>query len=118
MQLYLAGIILYVVWFLLAIMKVSMQPQNRRFSYRRAFFGTKDWFTNFRNLLLLVSLYMIFIYAPLRVIFLMLILSFAIVLLLAVRNFFSRVANPYVDLALMLSSAVLLAGSIFVTIRL
>lgn len=115
---YIAGIALYVAWFLLAILKISNQPQNRKFSYKKAFFGSKLWFTNLRNLMLLVSLYVIFVFAPLKTVFLMLLLSLAILLLISLRNFFLRIANPYVDLLLALSSTVLLIVLSTLTIKL
>ncbi len=115
---YIAGIALYVAWFLLAILKISNQPQNRKFSYKKAFFGSKLWFTNLRNLMLLASLYLIFVFAPLKTVFLLLLLSLAILLLLSLRNFFLRIANPYVDLLIVLSSAVLLTVLSTLTLKL
>ena len=115
---YIAGIALYVAWFLLAILKISNQPQNRKLSYKKAFFGSKLWFTNLRNLMLLASLYLIFVFAPLKTVFLLLLLSLAILLLLSLRNFFLRIANPYVDLLIVLSSAVLLIVLSTLTLKL
>lgn len=115
---YIAGIALYVAWFLLAILKISNQPQNRKFSYKMAFFGSKLWFTNLRNLMLLASLYLIFVFAPLKTVFLLLLLSLTILLLLSLRNFFLRIANPYVDLLLVLSSAGLLIVLSTLTLKL
>lgn len=58
--------------------------------------------------MLLSSLYLIFVFAPLKTVFLLLLLSLAILLLLSLRNFFLCIANPYVDLLIVMSSAVLL----------
>lgn len=102
---------------LLAILKISNQPQNRKFSYKKAFFGSKLWFTNLRNLMLLASLYLIFVFAPLKTVFLLLLLSLAILLAFA-QKLFSRIANPYVDLLIVLSSAVLLIVLSTLTLKL
>jgi hypothetical protein len=67
--------------------------------------------------MLLASLYLIFVFAPLKTVFLLL-LSLAILLLLSLRNFFSRIANPYVDLLIVLSSAVLLIVLSTLTLKL
>lgn len=68
--------------------------------------------------MLLASLYLIFVFAPLKTVFLLLLLSLAILLLLSLRNFFSRIANPYVDLLIVLSSAVLLIVLSTLTLKL
>lgn len=68
--------------------------------------------------MLLVSLYLIFVFAPLKTVFLLLLLSLAILLLLSLRNFFYRIANPYVDLLIVLSSAVLLIVLSTLTLKL
>lgn len=68
--------------------------------------------------MLLASLYLIFVFAPLKTVFLLLLLSLAILLLLSLRNFFSLIANPYVDLLIVLSSAVLLIVLSTLTLKL
>lgn len=68
--------------------------------------------------MLLASLYLIFVFAPLKTVFLLLLLSLAILLLLSLRNFFLRIANPYVDLLIVLSSAVLLIVLSTLTLKL
>lgn len=68
--------------------------------------------------MLLASLYLIFVFAPLKTVFLLLLLSLAILLLLSLRNFFLRIANPYVDLLIVLSSAVILIVLSTLTLKL
>lgn len=63
------GISLYIFWLLLGILKFSSLPHNRSFSYQQAFFGTLYWYKNFRNLLLLCALMVLFIFAPLKLIY-------------------------------------------------
>lgn len=94
------GISLYIFWLLLVIVKFSALPRDRSFSYQQTFFGTLLWYKNFRNLLLLCSLFTLFIFAPLKVIYLLFLISSVLIFFMAARNFRYLIANPWVSLAL------------------
>ncbi|SEM65797.1 hypothetical protein SAMN05216431_10653 [Ligilactobacillus sp. WC1T17] len=101
------GLTLYIAWLLLALLNLIRQPQNRKFSYQQAFFGRRLWYLNIRNYLLLIALYLLAIWAPLKLVFLLSILTAVFLFGLSLRNFFKRIANPYADIFLIILSIIL-----------
>ena len=102
------GITLYVLWVISVFIKFNILPQNRKFSYRSAFFGTIIWYKNWRNLLLLCALFLIDLFSPLKGIFLLGLLSSLIFCLLCAKNFLNKIGK--VPISLGLTSLFLIAG--------
>lgn len=84
------GIILYVFWLVLLLLKYHQYSAEKPFIFKKVFFGNIIWYKNFRNLLLLVSLFLICIYTPLKWIYLLGTITMVISLALAAINFFAR----------------------------
>ena len=84
------GIILYVFWLVLLLLKYHQYSAEKPFISKKVFFGNIIWYKNFRNLLLLVSLFLICIYTPLKWIYLLGTITMVISLALAAINFFAR----------------------------
>lgn len=100
--LYLSGIGLYVLWVLAVLMKFSILPKNRSFSYRSAFFGTIAWYKNWRNWLLIMALFLLELFAPLKSIFLLICLTGFLFSFLCGNNFRLKIGNPWLGLGLIL----------------
>lgn len=94
------GISLYTFWLLLVILKFNSLPRNRKFSYRQAFFGTVYWYKNFRDLLLLCSLMVLFIFSPLKLIYFLFLITACLIFILAIHNFRLRIGNAWTSLFL------------------
>lgn len=85
------GIFLFIVWLLLTTNKFLHLVRQRNFSYKRAFFGQIYWYRNFRNWLLIISLALVEIFASIKTIFLLLLISSLVFLILCLRNLKYRV---------------------------
>lgn len=107
----LIGISLYIFWLLLVVLKFSTLPHNRSFSYQQAFFGTLIWYKNFRNLLLLCSLLVLVIFAPLKMIYLLFFITACLTFLMSMRNFWTRVGNAWIGISLSLVSLLISIGT-------
>lgn len=79
----LTGVVLYLLWLFLLILKYMKLPKDRSFSYRHVFWGRIAWFRNSRTLILLFSLFICELFLPLRGLYF---LFFATGLLLALMS--------------------------------
>lgn len=107
----LIGIALYVLWVLSVLMKFSLLPKNRSFSYRSAFFGTIAWYKNWRNWLLISSLFLLELFAPLKSLFLLSGLTALFFGGLTINNFRLKIGNPWISLCLIIFFLVLACGA-------
>ena len=105
------GISLYIFWLLLVILKFSSLPHNRRFSYQQAFFGTLYWYKNFRNLLLLCALMVLFIFAPLKLIYFLFFITACLIFLMTARNFWFLIGNAWTSIYLCLACILIGIGT-------
>ncbi|MBF0701085.1 hypothetical protein [Ligilactobacillus murinus] len=105
------GISLYIFWLLLVILKFSSLPHDRRFSYQQAFFGTLYWYKNFRNLLLLCALMVLFIFAPLKLIYFLFFITACLIFLMTARNFWFRIGNAWTSIYLCLACILIGIGT-------
>lgn len=92
------GVSLYVFWLLITIFKFESMPKDRYFSYRDAFFGDLVWYRNIRNLLFLTAVIITIVYAPLKIIYLLILISCIILGIVCLYNFWRLVGNPWIDL--------------------
>lgn len=100
------GVALYVFWLLLTMFKFESLPKDRSFSYRDAFFGNIVWYKNLRTLLFVAATVITVVYAPLKIIYLLVLVSSVILGIACIRNFFTFVGNPWVDLGFLIGAII------------
>lgn len=112
------GVTLYVLWMLITMLKFGSLPKNRQFSYKAAILGNIGWYHNLRTLLLIISLGLLVVYAPLKIIYLLITISSILLGFTGIKNFFQRVGEPWTDLGIFLSCTItgILSGIFLVKI--
>lgn len=100
------GVALYVFWLLLTMFKFESMPKDRNLSYRDVFFGNIVWYHNLRTLLFAAAVVITVIYAPLKIIYLLIFISCIILGIVCLRNFFNLVGNPWIDLEFLIGAII------------
>lgn len=100
------GVSLYIFWLLITIFKFESMPKDRYLSYRDVFFGDLVWYTNIRTLIFLAAVIITVIYVPLKIIYLLILISCIILGIVCLRNFFKLVGNPWIDLGFLICSII------------
>lgn len=98
------GIGLFAFWLILVAFKLVSSPRNRSFSYFRSIFGSRLWYKNANILILLIALYLLVFLAPIKTIYLLLIIASFVFCIFAGYNFYSHVGNPWSGLLITLCS--------------
>lgn len=100
------GVALYVFWLLLTMFKFESMPKDRNLSYRDVFFGNIVWYHNLRTLLFAAAVVITVIYAPLKIIYLLILISCIILGIVCLRNFFNLAGNPWIDLGFLMGAVI------------
>ena len=109
------GVALYILWLLLTMLRFNTLPKDRDFSYQDAIFGRILWYHNIRTLLLVTSLIIIVFYVPLKIIYLLALISSILFGISCFKNFFNRTGNAWIDLRLFfLACLIAILSGIFI----
>ncbi|WP_057896272.1 hypothetical protein [Liquorilactobacillus oeni] len=81
-----AGVVLYIFWLFLLILKYTVIPKDENFLYRHIFWGKLSWYRNSRTLILLAALFMIELFLPLRSLYALFLLTGVIIIIISFAN--------------------------------
>lgn len=78
---------LYIFWLILLMLKYLSLEKDSSFSYFHVFFGRITWYRNSRVLILLISLFLVEIFLPLKQVYLLFFITGCITILMPLANF-------------------------------
>ncbi|KRL01278.1 hypothetical protein [Liquorilactobacillus capillatus] len=87
------GILLYVFWLLLLLHRYARTPKEGPFSYRKTFFGGLTWYRNIRNLILIIALFIIELFLPLKLLYLLFLITSVVILAICINNLRMRIGS-------------------------
>ncbi|EJE98559.1 hypothetical protein [Liquorilactobacillus mali] len=93
---------LYIFWIILLILKYISMEKDSSFSYFRVFFGKIAWYRNSRVLILLIGLFLVEIFLPLKQIYLLFFITGCIIILMTFANFKFKAGRIWSNLIVLL----------------
>ncbi|WP_034986871.1 hypothetical protein [Liquorilactobacillus sucicola] len=96
------GIFLYVFWLLLLLFRYANIPKKTSFSYKRLFFGSLSWYRNIRNLTLLIALFIVELFLPLKSLYLLFLITGIVIIAICINNLRVRIGRPLPTMSVLL----------------